>query len=385
MTVRIVHTGDNHVDLPYLRYPEDAQTRLQSERMESLRRVVEAANTRKAHVLVVAGDLFDRTEAKVGTIKSVVAILRAFEGEQVLVLPGNHDHCGGSTDGLWDKFRTHAGEGRILVLDRPVRHAIEVAGQRVEFFPCPCTSKTSSANAIGWVAGAEKSPSAVRVGIAHGNVEGLALDDEDRYFNMSIDELEAAGMHVWLLGHVHRPSPEEGGTGRRAFFMAGSSTPESVRRSSEGSAWCIDIDGSGVTRYERVRTGAISFQRLTRDFAHGDGADAIARLEREICAFDQASTVIDLVLTGELGRDDLQLLDALRAKVEGMSFIHATFNAQVGERLSQDRIARLYPEGTAARRLLSRLIESPHPGDAATALHAIESITDARSGRRGGQ
>lgn len=271
------------------------------------------------------------------------------------------------------------------MLDRPEVHAIEIDGDRVEFFPCPCMSKTSSTNAIGWVGGASRDPSAIHIGIAHGNVEGLGLDEEDHYFNMTTAELESSGLHVWLLGHIHQPSPLESGTGRRSFFMAGSSTPESVRRSSEGSAWCIELDGSGVTRYERFQTGAVSFHRMTRDFSHGDAADPISSLEREVCSLRPESSVLDLVLTGELGPDGLRSLDALRAKVAGMPFIHATFNAQVTERLSQDRIARLYPEGTAARRLLSHLLESSHPSDAATALQVIQSLTGMSANRKGGR
>jgi DNA repair exonuclease SbcCD nuclease subunit len=374
MPVRIVHTADNHVDLSYQRYADEIQARLKAERIDSLRRVVRGANERQAHVLVVAGDLFDRAKAAASTIGEVVKILKEFEGQEVLVLPGNHDHCGDASGGLWHTFRDQVDTGRIRVLDQPTLHSMEIDGQILDFYPCPCTSKTSSTNAIGWVRTARRDPNAIRVGIAHGNVEGLGLDDDDRYFNMTTAELESAGVHCWLLGHIHKPSPTQGGTGACTVFMAGSSTPESVRRSSVGGAWCIDLDQNGVTRFERFRTGALSFHRLTRTFGGPDIEAALAGIENEINSLEVKSTVIDLVFEGELTSDDRSRLQELLTKIKGMGFIQVTTNDQVRETLSKLQIANLYPTGTVAARLLSKLLDSAHPSDASTALNAMRAL-----------
>ena len=60
MSLRILHTADNHIGLSFNRYSETAKDRLIEERFASLDRMVTTANERKAHFIVVAGDLFDK-------------------------------------------------------------------------------------------------------------------------------------------------------------------------------------------------------------------------------------------------------------------------------------------------------------------------------------
>ena len=66
MPIRIVHTADNHLDLPFRQYPAEVASRLIEERFLALGRLVAVANERNAHFFVVAGDLFDSTRVKVG-------------------------------------------------------------------------------------------------------------------------------------------------------------------------------------------------------------------------------------------------------------------------------------------------------------------------------
>lgn len=383
MTIRIVHTADNHVDLKYVNYPDAAQQALRQERMDALGRVIEGANFRSADVVVVAGDLFDRSDLRqvgIKTVRQVVDTLAGFAGDRVLVLPGNHDFCVRGQSELWSKFTELAQSTAVVVLDSPDVHECEVNGQRVQFFPCPCPAKTSAQNVIGWVKEAPKDPAAVRVGIAHGNVDGLGLDDKHRYFNMSEAELAGSGVHTWLLGHIHKPAPDEGGSGRRTFFMAGSTTPESVARSGDGSAWCIDVGVGGVERFERFRTGVLSFRRIPVTLSLTAGPGAVAVLDDQLKRADAPRSVVDLRLDGELSVNDLADLRERIERWRGMGFLHFSVTDDVREQLSASRIAERFVDGSRAHQLLEHLLRSEHSGDASVALDLIEEQL-AHSGR----
>jgi len=95
MPIRIIHTADNHIGLPFKQYPAVAE-RLIAERFLALERLVAIANEQSAHFFVVAGDLFDSPRVRVGDIDKVAAVLRGFTGEAVIVVPGNHDYYAGS-------------------------------------------------------------------------------------------------------------------------------------------------------------------------------------------------------------------------------------------------------------------------------------------------
>ena len=93
MSLRILHTADNHIGLSFNQYPEAARESLIEERFASLERMVATANERNAHFIVVAGDLFDKTTVTKAQVERTVKALVKFDGDAVLVLAGNHDVC----------------------------------------------------------------------------------------------------------------------------------------------------------------------------------------------------------------------------------------------------------------------------------------------------
>jgi DNA repair exonuclease SbcCD nuclease subunit len=376
MPIRIVHTADNHLDLPFKQYPAEVADRLIEERFLALGRLVAAANERNAHFFVVAGDLFDSTRVKVGDIDKAAAVLRGFDGVAVIVVPGNHDHYANSETEVWRRFRraTEA-DARIDLLVDPAVKSYDVEGQAVHFFPCACPSKTGAEPTIGWVAeAAAQHATGLKIGIAHGNVTGLGLDAEGQYFNMEPAALEAAGIATWLLGHIHVPFPTSESGERSPYFMAGTHTPDSLRCRHAGSAWSIECDGDRVTRYERLAPGEIAFRRLTQELL---SADDVAGFVRTCEALDAGSTVIDLQLSGRLSAAERAHLtaeiDRLRA-----GFLNLTEESNIHDRIDAAQIDREYRSGGLAQRLLTALLaDTDHP-DAATLAHRlIEEVSRA--------
>ena len=376
MPIRIVHTADNHLDLPFKQYPAEVASRLIEERFLALGRLVAVANERNAHFFVVAGDLFDSTRVKVGDIDKAAAVLRGFDGVAVIVVPGNHDHYANSETEVWRRFRraTEA-DARIDLLVDPAVKSYDVEGQAVHFFPCACPSKTGAEPTIGWVAeAAAQHATGLKIGIAHGNVTGLGLDTEGQYFNMEPAALEAAGIATWLLGHIHVPFPTSESGERSPYFMAGTHTPDSLRCRHAGSAWSIECDGDRVTRYERFAPGKIAFRRLTQELL---SADDVAGIVRTCEALDAGSTVIDLQLSGRLSAAERAHLtaeiDRLRA-----GFLNLTEESNIHDRIDAAQIEREYRSGGLAQRLLTALLaDADHP-DAATLAHRlIEEVSRA--------
>ena len=376
MPIRIVHTADNHLDLPFKQYPAEVASRLIEERFLALGRLVAVANERNAHFFVVAGDLFDSTRVKVGDIDKAAAVLRGFDGVAVIVVPGNHDHYANSETEVWRRFRraTEA-DARIDLLVDPAVKSYDVEGQAVHFFPCACPSKTGAEPTIGWVAeAAAQHATGLKIGIAHGNVTGLGLDAEGQYFNMEPAALEAAGIATWLLGHIHVPFPTSESGERSPYFMAGTHTPDSLRCRHAGSAWSIECDGDRVTRYERLAPGEIAFRRLTQELL---SADDVAGIVRTCEALDAGSTVIDLQLSGRLSAAERAHLtaeiDRLRA-----GFLNLTEESDIHDRIDAAQIEREYRSGGLAQRLLTALLaDADHP-DAATLAHRlIEEVSRA--------
>jgi exonuclease SbcD len=377
MPIRIVHTADNHIGLSFKQYPADVAKRLIEERFLALERLVAIASKCEAHFFVVAGDLFDSTRVKASDIEKAANVLRGFEGEAVIVVPGNHDHFANSEMEVWKRFRQATeGDGRIDLLADPAVKSYDVEGQAVHFFPCPCPSKTGAEPTIGWVAeAASRHATGLKIGIAHGNVTGLGLDAEGQYFNMKPAALEAAGMATWLLGHIHVPFPTTESGEWSPYFMAGTHTPDSLRCRHAGSAWSIECDGDRVTRYHRLAPGKIAFQRLTQELlSAGDVADIVHRCE----AFDAGSTILDLQFSGRLSAAERAQLTAEIDRLRP-EFLNLTDDlGDIHDRIDAAQIEQRYRSGGLAHRLLTALLgDTDHP-DAATLAHQlIEEVSRA--------
>ena len=375
MPVRILHTADNHIGLPFKQYPAAVRDKLVEERFAALGRLVEMANERHADFFVVAGDLFDSTRATVQDIKKTAGILRGFAGEAVIVVPGNHDHHTGPETEVWNRFRREIdGAANIDLLSTRVVKSYEVADQAVHFFPCPCPSKTGRESTIGWVADAARErPGDLRIGIAHGNVTGLGLDAADQYFNMEPAALQSSGVATWLLGHIHVPFPTAESGMQSPYFMAGTHTPESLRCRHAGSAWWIECDGDRVTRYDRLSPGRLRFVRIEREVC---SADDIAAVLAECRGHEAARTILDLQLSGRLSAAEKATLDDAIAVLRP-GFLHITDESEIHGRIDAAQVASTYSDdGLAARLLTALLADEAHP-DAATLAH--ELIQEARN------
>ena len=371
MTIRILHTADNHIGLSFNQYPEAPRERLIGERFDSLERLVITANERKADFFVVAGDLFDKTTVTKAQVERVVRILGKFEGEAVLVLAGNHDFYEGPDSKLWKQFRAAAEGSRVLALTEPGTRDFESDDYRVRFHACPCPSKHGKEHTIGWVADQEKPSDRLHVGIAHGNVEGLGLDADQRYFNMSDSDLRNAGLDTWLLGHIHVPAPSVGTTGKPIYFMPGIHTPDSVKCSHPGHAWWIELDAGGSCRHEQLTTGAIRFVRLFPDLQR---ANDIIELRSRCESMDAPNTILDLQLGGRLREEEIVELNAMLGAISP-AFLNFSQERNIAAVLDAATIARRFPEGTLPSTLLQALLaDEAHPGDAHLALDIIESL-----------
>jgi exonuclease SbcD len=370
--IKIVHAADIHVGMKYssAKYAK-CRNELRQARIESLARVVQQANEHHADFLVIAGDLFDDTEVEPNSVdrKSIGAVARelaAFEGLAALILPGNHDHvCTG--DSVWGTLQRELddqnAERVYLLLDAKPRD-MTVNDASVRFYPCPCTSKTSPDHAIGWVQAAERKHGALHIGIAHGNLEGLGLDREKRYFNMTRAELEATGVDLWLLGHVHRPSPAHGGNALQKIFMSGTTAPEDVKSNHEGSAWLLEIEGNTVRSHQMLATGKYRFNRLEATLNPTDG---IGLVVEELKRGERADRVLDLVLDGELldhQYDELmKLLSTQEEQDEFLLFTCKPEPERLRKREPASHIVRAAPAGTKTREFLEQLAASTHADD----------------------
>lgn len=377
--VNILLTGDIHLGKGYQKEDPDVAKRYCDARIEAFRNTVLAANRAKCQVYVIAGDLFDRLSGiTAGLMKQAASILSEFEGETILILPGNHDYYDPDMNPFWEKFEEYTPSNvSILKKEEPV----EAAG--IVFYPCPCHERHAEGNALGWVKGLKDlDPEKMHIGIAHGAIEGLSFDREQKYFYMPRKELEECGMDAWLIGHTHTrtecssvfwemdnryeglagkygvkpPDGAENFCGSRmqdTVFNAGTPQPTDIADSSLGEVFVLECSGCGIYACA-VQTSVIGFAREEVNVSLGDSLE-----EKLDFPYHAEDTTLRVRITGTASEQEYENRKEIYRKLQEKYLKFEVDDSGLRKEISLDMIAEAAPEESVLFSLMSSYKSHP--------------------------
>ncbi len=199
--LKFIHTGDLHLDTPFKgltqKAPDQVSRLLREATIRAWERIVDLAIEERADFVVVAGDVFESADRSLlGQIKFRDGLARLSQaGIAGLVVTGNHDPLSGWEPAVtWPplayRFPADDVESRSVI-----RGGLEVA--RVYGISYPVRDVTENL-ALRFKRN-DQAPFAI--GVLHANVGGIP--GHAMYSPCSLDDLIAARMDYWALGHIH--------------------------------------------------------------------------------------------------------------------------------------------------------------------------------------
>jgi exonuclease SbcD len=353
MLLKIFHTADLHIGMKFNSYPDGVRDCLTEARFDVLDKMIKMANDRQCNLFVIAGDLFNNINILKRDIHRVIKSLDEFNGECVLIMPGNHDYDNEMID-LWDTFKKNMSD-KILYLNEERPFSLGQYGLDVMVYPAPCHSKHSDINNIGWIKDNEGFDSRLyHIGIAHGSLEGISPDMDNSYYFMSKKELEDVSMDIWLLGHTHVSYPENDTVNDWRIFNPGVPEPDGLDCDHEGYAWFITIDTDKSVKAEKIATGIYRFYdeqvRINDD-------DGFYKTKDTVLRGNPDKKVIRLTLKGRVSRDvfndRLKLYDELYNKT---AYILID-DSELGIKVTKEVIDKEFTLGSFPHRFLYELAD----------------------------
>lgn len=343
---KILHIADLHLGLRFKNHPEAQETLVQA-RYQTLENLVELANEEGSDILAIAGDLFDKTSMKVSEIQQAVQTLNKFEGSIVLVLPGNHDYITEDSQ-LWDRFRKEAGNN-ILVLDEKEHMDLNEYDLNVVVYPAPCHSKHSADNAIAWVKDEQKDVEKIHIGIAHGSIEGVSPDFDQRYFPMTVRDLQDSGVDLWLMGHTHITWPEKPGK-KDIIFNPGTPEPDGFDCRHGGRAFLHSIDENKSIQTEILSTGSYRFQRIEQSINHQKDIDTLLE---EFQKQGYQKSVVKLSVSGRLEPDLYEQWLDKRHEIRDSTLELKLDDSNLRHKVTEEQIRKEFTKGSFPEQLLA--------------------------------
>ncbi len=289
-----VHAADLHVDTPFTgidRVPPPLADVLRDASLDAWEALVKLTIARGAACLLLAGDLYDGLGRGVrGQVRLRDGLERlAQRGIQVFIVLGNHDPL---EDWLaerdWPPGVTVFGPGRVESV--PVVHGGVRLGTAhgVSYARRDCAQNL----AHRFRRGAERG---LHIGLLHCNVGENR--DHAACSPCTVEDLRAAGMDYWALGHVHQRAYL--GTGDPWIVYPGNlqGRDTATWERGEKGAVVVEVERGEVRRVDFEALDRVRFTTLELDVPEASDVTAVRRLliERAARLRDEHSGVHLLV------------------------------------------------------------------------------------------
>lgn len=297
---KFLHTADWQIGRLFATFDPEHAPLLAEARIAAVERLAALATAQGVDAVLVAGDVFDAQTVSDRTVRRLFNALSAFTGPWLLI-PGNHDAA--LAESVWTRAQRLGAvpANAHLCLTPEVRLFPELG---FAVLPAPLTQRHTYGDLTDWFDSAETPAGLLRIGLAHGSVQGILAEDIDSANPIAMDRPERAQLDYLALGDWH-------GTKIVGPKLAYSGTPEPDRfkANDSGQALLVDISAAGaVPQITPVSTAQFRWRSIAAELQVESDADLLMGQLHAL----QSNEVIDLTIMGRIGLAmQSQLLDAI--------------------------------------------------------------------------
>ena len=325
MTFKFIHCSDLHIDSPFKGFSSVGNSLvevLRKSTYQAFQNIVELALKEKVEAVLIAGDIYDGAE------KSLEAQLKfrhglkklSDKGIDTFIVHGNHDPLNSWSASLKWPERVHVFSGTQMECLPVERNGVVKAHVHGISYPKRdvmenLAQKFSRGNGEGFA-----------IGLLHSNVGHQS--GHDNYAPCSMDDLIAAKMDYWALGHIHRFRVLR--ESNPAVVYSGNSQARHMRESGEKGCCLVTLNENIGPLIQFIPIDAVRYTQGEVDLSGTITLDEVIHVVRSKCEYfadqiKQRDVFIDLSLNGrtqvhaELQRGDtLQGLQGeIRAYFQG--------------------------------------------------------------------
>lgn len=355
---RFLHTADWQIGRQYSNFaPEDALA-LAEARISVIERIADLAASERVDAVLVAGDVFDAQTVSDRTVRRLFNAMAGYTGPWVLV-SGNHDAA--LAESVWTRARRLGAvpDNAHLALTAEVQEFAE-AGFAV--LPAPLTQRHTQTDLTRWFDQAETSNGLVRIGLAHGSVQGVLAEDVDSPNPIAADRVATAQLDYLALGDWHGAKRINART-----WYSGTPEQDRFKGNDPGNVLLVDIPEGGAEPHVEIRsTGQHPWIQMKERLAVSSDLDQlIVKLERQ-----PERAVVALRLEGEislLGKQQLEgALSAAEARFRSLRYDLSDLSLLA----TDEDIAALHADGYVGK-VISELRDEQDGDDGEVAREAM--------------
>lgn len=284
--VSLLHTADWQIGAAFGQFDADDAPFLASARIESVKTLASLASERQLDVVVVTGDVFDQQTVQDAVIRRLFNAMEAYAGRWVL-LAGNHDAA--LVQSVW----TRASRLRCIPPNVTVvleQKTILIEELKLALLCAPLTQRHTYGDTTEFFDAEETPDGFLRVGLAHGSVQGYLPDDIDSANPIAANRAQTARLDYLALGDWHGALSINART-----WYSGTHEQDRFKTNDPGYALVVTLTESGAEPVvSRERIGKYTWHRWEKNIAVSTDANLLAD---ELATLDE-SNVLRVTVTG---------------------------------------------------------------------------------------
>ncbi|MBT2336450.1 DNA repair exonuclease [Variovorax paradoxus] len=295
---RFLHSADWQIGRQFATFDPEHAPILAEARITVVERLAALATEHQVDAVLVAGDVFDVQTVSERTLRRLFNALSGYAGPW-LMIPGNHDAA--LAESVWTRAqRLDVVPPNVHLLLVPEVRVFETQGFAV--LPAPLAQRHTYNDLTAWFDTAETPAGMLRIGLAHGSVQGLLSEDIDSTNPIAPDRALTARLDYLALGDWHGCKRIDART-----WYAGTPEPDRFKDNGSGQALLVEIAAPGaepqVTPFAVAR---FRWQSIAAALQVASDADALAAQLDQLGSHD----VADLRVQGQIDVAGLQRLQA---------------------------------------------------------------------------
>jgi DNA repair exonuclease SbcCD nuclease subunit len=301
---RFLHSADWQIGRQFATFDPEHAPILAEARITVVERLAALATEHRVDAVLVAGDVFDAQTVSERTLRRLFNALAGYTGPW-LMIPGNHDAA--LAESVWTRAqRLGVVPSNVHPLLAPEIRLFEAQGFAV--LPAPLAQRHTYNDLTAWFDAAETPAGLLRIGLAHGSVQGLLSEDIDSTNPIAPDRASTARLDYLALGDWHGCKRIDART-----WYAGTPEPDRFKDNGAGQALLVDIAAPGAEpQVTPVAVAQFRWQAIHAGLQIASDADALAAQLDPLGPND----VVDLHVQGQIDVAGQQRLQAAIGRAE---------------------------------------------------------------------
>lgn len=325
--IKILHTGDVHLDSPFAGLSMEAARRRRRELRETFSAMMAYARDSAVDMVLIAGDLFDRSFATRETVELICTEFASLDCP-VVVSPGNHDPADGR--GIWHSVNLP--DNVYVFTEEKLSHiTFDELGVDVYGYAFTSSSMTESPIAGEFV----RNKGRTSILLCHGDITSPISSNAP----VSKAQIEAFGADYTALGHIHNGEAYSGNAGGCVYAYCGCPEGRDFGECGAKGAVIAEISDGEFGRQVTITRKTFCRRRYEDIKVPIDGAATVS----EVCRAAEAAaaefggeTILRLTFTGTVDPSLEIDIEAVKAVLSAVGDVTVRDNTSPSLAFSED-------------------------------------------------